>query len=418
MHIMVVGAGGREHAMCRALANSPQRPQITIAPGNPGTAQLGQNRPVTLSDQGRLVQLAREEAVDLVLVGPEAPLVAGLADALAAAGIACVGAARDAARLEGSKALTRQLCAETGVPAPRFRIVSDPEALAPALADWSDVPVVKADGLASGKGVFLPQSLHEAHDTATRLLAGALGDAGRRVVLEEPLRGTEASLFFACAGRSAQLLPHAQDYKRRDDGDRGPNTGGMGAVSPNPQLGDDVVDDVRQRIVQPVLDALAGRGMPFRGFLYAGVMLTDTGPKLLEFNVRLGDPETQAVLPRLAPGAFLELCREIAADTVSDSTPLAVRTEPTCAVVLAAAGYPDTPRQGDSIHLDPALETDERWVVHAGTQRHGDALTTAGGRVAAIVARGSNAHRARERAYEGIAHIHFTGMHYRTDIGC
>jgi len=417
--VLVVGNGGREHAMGRALATATPAPELIFAPGNPGTADLGENAPVKADNIDALVALARERAVDLVVPGPELPLVLGLADALAEVGIPCAGPGAGAAQLEGSKAFCRQVADQAGVPGPFFRVVTTVEEAAEAIERWPDqgLPVVKADGLAGGKGVYLPDSREDCLQVATELIQGSLGPAGRTVVLEERLAGIEASLFYACDGTRAVALPHAQDHKRALDGDQGPNTGGMGAVSPNPVLTDDLLQEVEATFITPTLRTLADQGTPFVGFLFAGLMLTPEGPKLLEYNVRLGDPETQAILPRLADGDLLGLCRGIAAGDLTTHEPRAFRPEATCAVVVSAAGYPDPPRKGDPITVDPALETPDRWLIHAGTARIGESLVTSGGRVAAVVARSTDAPAARVAAYQGINLITFDGKHYRTDIG-
>jgi phosphoribosylamine--glycine ligase len=408
--VLVVGSGGREHAMARALSSDPAV-QVTGAPGNPGFAH---------------VTAAAVEAVapdfDLVVVGPEAPLVAGLADRLS---VPCCGPLASGARLEGSKAFCRQLAAAAGVPSPHFVVVRAAAETARALAQFSAPPVVKADGLAAGKGVFLPDTMAACAEQTHALLCGSLGDAGRVVVLEERLSGIEASLFLACHGVQAVALPHARDHKRLLDGDQGPNTGGMGAVSPNPDVDAALVEQVRQGFVLPVLERLGD----YRGFLFVGIMLTREGPKLLEFNVRLGDPETQAILPRLPPGAFAELCMGAATGdlprvaAVGDLPRVAAIGElpavpstgaPTCAIVLAAAGYPDAPRRGDPITLGDGLATDGRWFIHGSTRLEGNTLVTAGGRVAAVVAQG---HDAVADAYAGVRLVQFAGQQVRRDIG-
>ncbi len=414
--VLVIGSGGREHAICRALAAGDDAPEIFVAPGNAGTQEHAKNVAVAAKDVSGLVDLARAYRVDLVFPGPEAPLVLGLADRLAAVGIACCGPKAAGARLEGSKRFTRELGAASGVPGPRFCVISKADDLAAALASFDGLPVVKADGLAQGKGVFLPEDQDGCVRAARDLLAGSLGEAGNTVVLEERLTGVEASLFFACHGTRAVALPHARDHKRLHDGDEGPNTGGMGAVSPNPALSDALSRKIRDTIVGPVLRALENAGTPFVGFLFAGVMLTADGPKLLEFNVRLGDPEAQAILPRLAPGELLRLATATARHKLVRFK-LKLDPRPTCAVVLAAHGYPDSPRQGDTITVDARLASAERWLDHAGTGRQDGKLVTQGGRVAAVVARGESAESARRSAYAGVEMVHFAGKQFRTDIG-
>jgi phosphoribosylamine--glycine ligase len=302
------------------------------------------------------------------------------------------------------------------VPAPRWAKVTTVEALEAALSDWEGVPVVKADGLASGKGVFLPDTIEECLEAGKALLAGSLGDAGKTVVLEERLFGIEASLFYACNGTKAVSLPHARDHKRLQDGDAGPNTGGMGAISPNPVITEAIQDQVFRECVLPTLEALEKSDAPFRGFLFGGFMLTENGPKLLEYNVRLGDPEAQAILPRLPDGAFLELCVRTASGDLDDFE-LTFKGNATCAIVLAAAGYPASPRKGDEIHVQSRFATEGRWLIHAGTRSEDGRLVTAGGRVAAVVATESSPELARSEAYGGLDQVSFDGVQFRQDIG-
>ena len=285
MRVLVIGSGGREHAMCRALMTANPAPTIFVAPGNPGTAECGTNVAIKVDDIDGLVTFAKEEKIDLVIPGPELPLVFGIGDALDAAGIPCCGPASGAARLEGSKAFTREVT--DGVPAPKWVKVTTVEALEDALSDWEGLPVVKADGLASGKGVFLPETIEGCLEAGKSLISGSLGEAGKTVVLEERLFGIEASLFYACNGTKAVALPHARDHKRLQDGDAGPNTGGMGAISPNPIITDAIQDQVFRECVLPTLEALEKSGAPFRGFLFGGFMLTEAGPKLLECMPRV-----------------------------------------------------------------------------------------------------------------------------------
>lgn len=442
MRILVIGQGGREHAICRSLATATPKPELIIAPGNPGCAVLGECIALNVNDGARVVELAQARRIDLVIVGPEAPLVAGVVDALSNAGIPCCGPSAVAAQLEGSKLFTREIAASVHVPQPYFVAVRDEASLRHAIETWpcaGDVghadhglgvngpglPVIKADGLASGKGVFLPNTLEGCVEAGLQLLRGSLGDAGKVVVLEERLVGVEASLFYACDGLHAVALPHARDHKRVGDDDVGPNTGGMGAVSPNPQITEALQHDVEQRMVRPILQAMVDRGMPFRGFLFLGIMITATGPQLIEINVRLGDPETQAILPRLLPGELLRLCHRMAHGDLAGMV-LGVDPRPTCAVVLAAGGYPDTPRRGDVIEVNAdalacvgsnADDTCNRWLIHAGTKRVDQQLISDGGRVATVVAQADTAAAAQTLAYQGVNAVHFDGMHFRHDIG-
>jgi phosphoribosylamine--glycine ligase len=412
---MVVGGGGREHAMCRALSAEPGV-TVLAAPGNPGMADLARRVPLDVTDVAGIVDHARSEGADLVVPGPELPLVAGLGDALAGAGIPCCGPLAAAARLEGSKAFSRTLTADAGVPGPGYRVVEHPRDIESALAAFEVPPVVKADGLAAGKGVTLPDTMEECERDILALLEGRLGQAGNRVVLEQRLTGIEASLFYACRGTDFVAMPHARDHKRLEDGDLGPNTGGMGAISPNPVIDPGLDGLVADMIVAPTLQALARRGAPFSGFLFAGVMLTGDGPRLLEYNVRLGDPEAQAVLPRLDAGELLEVCRWVAR-LRSDPPPLRIDRRATCAVVAASRGYPESPRTGELVAIDPMLETPDRWFIHSGTAFQDGALVTAGGRVGAVVAREATAAEARASAYRGVSLVTFPGMTFRRDIG-
>jgi phosphoribosylamine---glycine ligase len=418
LRILVVGHGGRETAICRALTTASACPELLIAPGNAGTAAFGQNVPIQDGDIDALVGLAMREGVDLVLPGPELPLAKGLADRLAERGLPCCGPTQAAARLETSKSFARQLAARLGVPGPRFVTSRDARTLADAIDAWDGIPVVKADGLASGKGVFLPATKEECLAATRRLLDGALGEAGLEVVLEERLSGSEASLFFACDGATALALPNARDYKRLGDHDVGPNTGGMGAFSPHPLVTPELELAITESMVRPVLHELVRLGTPFRGFLYVGVMLTAGGPRLLEYNVRLGDPEAEVILPRLAGENFADLCAAMGRGELASST-VRINRSATCAVVLAAPGYPDEPRIGATVDIDDC-EAHDCWLDIGGATMHGAALVTCGGRVAAAVARASDLTSARALAYGAASHVRFPGLQLRRDIaeGC
>ncbi len=425
--VLVLGSGGREHALVRALATSPEC-DVFCAPGNPGIAEHATLWPIALSALPELVATAWAERIDLVIPGPEAVLDRGIADALAEVHIPCCGPSRAASQLEASKAFMRRLTAPLCLPAPAFRIVESVEELAPAIESFARVPVLKADGLAAGKGVFLPTDAGQCLALGRLLLDGALGLAGRRLVLEERLSGPEVSLFFACHGTSYVALPSARDHKRLLAGGVGPNTGGMGAVSPCPAIVPSFVEQAGSIFVAPTLQALLRRGTPYVGFLYLGLILTAAGPRLLEFNVRLGDPEAQAILPRLAPGELLRLCTATATANESPRSAgsglaaLRLQTLPgaTCAVVLAAPGYPDEPRLGGLITIDAGrLQQAGVTLFHNGTQRMvgAPALQVAGGRVLTIVGHGADLAAARRSAYRGVAAIDFPGMQQRDDIG-
>jgi len=411
LRVFVVGAGGREHAIVRALRRSPSAPDLLAAPGNAGIARDARTLEVGVDDLDGLVAAARNEAVDLVVVGPEAPLVDGLADALAEAGIACFGPSGAASRLEGSKAFAKEIMAASGVPTADHRVVTE---LDEAMAVVERYPtVIKADGLAAGKGVVIAQDEGEARE-ALQLLLVERRYGTERVVVEEHLEGEELSLLALCDGERAVAMAPAQDYKRIFDGDRGPNTGGMGSYSPVPGIGPDEVAEIVRTVHQPVVDTLRGRGMPFHGVLYAGLMLTGAGPKVLEFNVRFGDPETQAVLPRLR-GDLLDVLQRatrpggLAGATLQWDDAWAVT------VVLASAGYPASSSQGDVIRgldaVPPGVE-----VTHAGTALSDGDVVTAGGRVLNVTALGPDPGAARDAAYAGADMIDFQGKQVRRDI--
>ncbi len=420
--LLVVGGGGREHAMGQALRTAPDV-ELLFAPGNSGTAECGENLAVGENDIAGLVEVIRQRGVHLVVPGPEAPLCFGLADALhnsLGPKVLVCGPSAGAARIEASKAFARELGSSLDLPAPAFRIVSSRAELAAALLTFARTPVLKADGLCGGKGVFLPETPEECQALAEPLFAGRLGDAGRTLILEERLWGSEASLIFACHGTSYVALPAALDYKRLYDDHRGPNTGGMGALCPHPKVTSETVAEVAARIVVPTLSALRAKGTPFVGFLYLGLMLTSSGIKLLEFNCRLGDPEAQVILPRLASGEFLRLCWATAAGKLEHFR-LQQTDAATAAIVVCSAEYAKpqvAASEPQAIALGHDLERADRWLIHAAMRRddHGQ-LWTRGGRVLSVVAQAQTPEQARQLAYSGIAAIHFRGMHYRSDIG-
>ncbi|WP_224361796.1 phosphoribosylamine--glycine ligase [Hyalangium versicolor] len=411
MRVLLLGSGGREHALAWKLAQSPKLSALLCGPGNPGTVRLGRNVPLKADAPDAVAQLARQEKVDLVVVGPEAPLVAGVADALAAAGIPCFGPVAAAARLEGSKAFAKEIMAEAGVPTADFQVFTDVGA-AEAYAVAKGKIVVKADGLAAGKGVIVAPDA-EAARAAVRTV-GAMGAAGQQMVLEELLEGEEVSVIALCDGERYALLSPAQDHKRVGEGDTGPNTGGMGAYCPAPFLSGEALEQVGERVIAPVLAVMRRRGTPFKGALYAGLMLTRSGPKVLEFNARLGDPETQVLMLQLGED-LLPLLEDCAHGRLRQRA-LVQAPGASVGVVLAAEGYPDTPRRGqriDGVDSVPAGVT----VFMAGVESKDGALVTAGGRVLTVCARGEDLARAREQAYAAISGIRFEGMHFRRDIG-
>jgi len=419
VRVLVVGADGRAHALAWALDNSASVDDVVAAPGNPGIAAMG-NRcvPIDANDPAAVARLADEVGPELVVVSAEEPLVHGVADAVRARGTLVFGPGADGARLEGSKAWMKAVLAEAGVPTARhasFTADQEEEALA-FVERLPGFYVVKTDGLAGGKGVIVTESLDEARDAVRSYLSGhAFGDAGRTCVIEEGLTGPELSMLVVCNGTTdGRPLAPAQDFKRIGDGDRGPNTGGMGAYSPVPVAGQEVVDEVMERAVRPTLHALAARDIAYRGVLYAGLMLTPDGVKVLEYNVRFGDPEAQVVLPRLASD-FAELCRDAAAGRAGRDARF--REDACVTVVLATEGYPASPRQGDIIEgLDDAEQLPGVTVFHAGTKPMDGQLMTAGGRVLDVTAVARTLAEARRRAYEAAGRISWPGVQYRRDI--
>jgi phosphoribosylamine--glycine ligase len=401
MRVVVVGSGGREHALAHVLARTAT--EVIVTPGNPG---ISGSTPVP----------ADELEADLFVVGPEALLVDGLADQLRAQGKAVFGPGADGAQLEGSKAWMKELLAEAGVATARYGTFTDAE---PALAFLETLPglyVIKTDGLAAGKGVVVTESIVEAREAVGAYLSGeAFGPAGKIVVIEEGLTGPELSMLAVCDGQSAVALAPAQDFKRVHDGDTGPNTGGMGAYSPVPVAGHEVVVDVMAHAVEPTIDALRRRGIDYRGVLYAGLMLTPEGPKVLEFNVRFGDPEAQVVLPRLRSDLADLLCR---AASGQHPGPIEFDLGAAVTVVCASEGYPQSPRVGEPIEgLEDAAALDGVTVFCAGVSANPNGgLMTAGGRVLAVTGQAPTIERARERAYKGVSAVSWPGMQYRHDI--
>ena len=418
--VLIVGGGGREHALVRGFARSPSVGAVFVAPGNPGVDPIAQRVDVAATDPGAVAALADELDVDLVVVGPEEPLVAGVADAVARRGRVVFGPSAAAARLEGSKAWMKEVLAGAGVPTAQhaaFRADQQAEALS-FLGTLDGLYVVKTDGLAAGKGVAVTESRAEAADAVRRYLSGeAFGDAGRTLVIEEGLRGPELSLLVVCNGDPDGAVPlaPARDFKRVGDGDTGPNTGGMGAFSPVAVAGPEFVEQVMALAVRPTLHALAARGAPYRGVLYAGLMLTVDGPKVIEYNVRFGDPECQVVVPRLTTDLG-ELCTAAARGA---PLPAVSFVDDACVtVVLASPGYPSAPDTGHAIAgLDAVEARSDVTVFHAGTARSEDgSLVTAGGRVLDVTALGPTVAEARRRAYDAAAAITWPGVHYRHDI--
>jgi phosphoribosylamine---glycine ligase len=418
--VLVVGSGGREHALAWTLARSPSVGEVVAAPGNPGIGAIGRCVAVDPKNPTAVARLADELDADLVVVGPEEPLVAGVADAVAASGRSVFGPNAAAARLEGSKAWMKEVLTGAGVPTAEhasFRADQEEEALT-FLRTLDGLYVIKTDGLAAGKGVLVTDSWDEAQAAVRGYLSGeAFGDAGRTVVIEEGLRGPELSLLVVCNGDpdAAAPLEPAQDFKRIGVGDTGLNTGGMGAFSPVPAAGPELVEQVMALAVRPTLHALAARGAPYRGVLYAGLMLTTDGPKVIEYNVRFGDPECQVILPRLETDLG-DLCDAAARSAVVP--PVRFRDSACVTVVMASEGYPGAPRTGRVITgIEAAEARPDVMVFHAGTAREPDGtLVTAGGRVLDVTAVGRTISEARQRAYDAAAAITWSGVQYRNDI--
>ncbi|MEX2290054.1 MAG: phosphoribosylamine--glycine ligase [Mycobacteriales bacterium] len=409
MKILVLGSGAREHALLRALSRDPAVTDLVCAPGNAGTGSLAENRPLTVDDGAAVTALAQEVGADLVVVGPEVPLVAGVADALRDAGIACFGPSAQAARIEGSKSFAKQVMRAAGVATAAAELFTDAGQCAEYLAAAPAPYVVKADGLAAGKGVHVGSDLAAAQAFARDVLSSV----GSAVVVEAFLDGPEVSLFALCDGTTVVPLLPAQDFKRVGDGDEGPNTGGMGAYAPLPWLPAGTVEQVHREVLQPVVDEMARRGTPFTGLLYAGLALTSSGPQVIEFNCRFGDPETQVVLALLETplAGVLHAC---ATGRLSTVGPLQWRAGAAVTVVVAAEGYPASPVNGDEVAVrDVPPEVD---VLHAGTRREGDRVVSSGGRVLSVTAVGPTLDEARRRAYGGIAAVDLRGAHWRTDI--
>jgi phosphoribosylamine---glycine ligase len=411
--VLVLGSGAREHAIVHALARSPRTPKIVCAPGNVGIARNAETRPIDLGDPGAVLGMAREINPDLVVVGPEAPLVAGVVDALTDAHIRCFGPTSDAARLEGSKAFCKEIMVAAGVPTAAYAVVRTPEEGMDAITRYP--VVIKADGLAAGKGVIIAETESEARAALEDLLVAHRFDT-TKVVVEEHLVGEELSLLAVCDGVAAVPLASAQDYKRIFNGDLGPNTGGMGSYSPVPSVDTARAREICAAVHQPVLDVLARRGAPFHGILYAGLMMTTDGAKVLEFNVRFGDPETQAILPRLRSDLFELLLAATEPGGLAALAPLEWTDDMAVTVVMASAGYPESFHPGDVIRGLERIPP-EILVTHAGTGRSREGqLVTRGGRVLCVTALGATPTRCRTAAYAAANMIHFDGKQMRRDI--
>ena len=417
MKVLLVGGGGREHALAWKLAQSPRLTRLYAAPGNPGIAAHADCVPVRDTDLDELVALARRERVELAVIGPEVPLSLGLRDRLSDAGVPVFGPSQSAARLESSKAFAKDLMARYGIPTARFRVFQDADAAKRFCRELGAPLVIKADGLAAGKGAMVCATLPEA-DAAIRLCLDedAFGAAGRTVVVEEFMTGEEASFFVITDGASALPLPAAQDHKAIFDDDRGPNTGGMGAYTPAPVMDEAMTGRVMEEIVTPTLAAMAKEGAPYAGVLFVGLMIGPDGPRVVEFNCRFGDPECQAILPRLDED-ILPVFEAVASGRGLPAS-LRWRREASVCVVLASPGYPGTPRAGLPIEgVEAAAALPGVNVFHAGTALRDGALLTAGGRVLGVQTLGGDIRAALERAYDAVGRIRFEGMQFRHDIG-
>jgi phosphoribosylamine--glycine ligase len=417
MRVLVIGSGGREHALCWKLAASPLLTKLWCAPGNPGTAELAENVPIGVLDIADLVRFAQDNAVDLVVPGPEAPLVAGIADAMGMAGIACCGPSAAAARLEGSKSFTKEICEAAAIPTALWERFDDPAAARDFVRRRGAPIVVKADGLAAGKGVVVAASVDEAEAAIAEFMeARSLGESGRTVVIEECLIGEEVSVFALCDGTTAIPLGSAQDHKRVGEGDIGPNTGGMGAYSPPPALSPALEAAVMERVIRPALAEMARQGTPFRGILFAGLMITEDGPQLIEFNVRFGDPECQVILARLLDDllpALMAVC-----DGELKTISLRFRPHAALGVVMATRGYPGTyPKHTPIAGLDRANAIPGAIVFHAGTDLRDGTLVSAGGRVLTLVGAAPDLAAARQAAYAAVDAIDWPEGFCRRDIG-
>ena len=415
LNILLIGGGGREHALAWALLKSSLTERLVVAPGNAGIAAIAETTALDAGDHAAVIGFCRDNAIDLVVVGPEAPLVGGLVDALEAAGIAAFGPSKAASALEGSKAFTKELCTEASIPTAAYRRAASRDDALAALDEMGAPIVVKADGLAAGKGVVVAETTDEATAAIEACFAGSFGAAGAEVVLEEKLVGEEASFFAVTDGETVLPLATAQDHKRAFDGDEGPNTGGMGAYSPAPVMTEEMIARTMREIVEPTVATMKARGTPVKGVLYAGLMITDKGPELIEYNVRFGDPECQVLMMRLESdlAALLMAAAQgrLAGETVAWSD------EPAMTVVLAANGYPGPVENGSEIRGLDGLDGEDTVVFHAGTARDGERLVAKGGRVLAVTAKAATIEAARDRAYAAVDAIDWPGGFCRRDIG-
>jgi phosphoribosylamine---glycine ligase len=416
MNVLILGSGAREHALARACANSPLIGNLFVAPGNPGCATVAQTVPLSPSDNAKVTAFCRAESIDLVVVGPEGPLVSGLGDDLFAAGVACFGPSKEAAKLEGSKGYAKDFCREFGIPTAAYRRFQDPNEAKAYIRDLGAPIVVKANGLAGGKGVVVAKTLEEAESAVDVLLSAVLGPEGSAIVVEEFLEGEEVSFFALCDGVTALPFATAQDHKRVGEGDTGPNTGGMGAYSPATVMTPELIQRVMREVVAPTLRGMNERGTPFRGALFVGLMVNVEGPKVIEFNVRFGDPEAEVILLRLKDD-LLPLLLACASGTLPSDAPR-FYSDTALAVVMAARGYPGEPVRGSRIRgIEDAEAVPGVVVFHGGTREVDGAIFADGGRVLAVTALGSNVAEAQKRAYGAVDRIEWPEGFCRRDIG-
>ena len=417
MRVLLIGSGGREHALAWKLAQSPLLEHLFIAPGNPGTAQHGTNVALNISKHQDVIAFCRQEQIGFVIIGPEAPLVAGIVDDLEAAGIPAFGPSKEAAQLEGSKAFTKELCRAANIPTAAFSRFTERDAAKDYVRAKGAPIVIKADGLAAGKGVVVAATLEEALAAIDMIFGGAFGSAGTEIVVEECLFGEEASFFALVDGETAVPLASAQDHKRVGDGDTGPNTGGMGAYSPAPIVTNAIRDRVMREMILPTVHEMKRRGTPFKGVLFAGLMITSDGPKLIEYNTRFGDPECEVLMPRLQSDLLAALIATVEGRLKADD--LVWSDDAALAVIYAANGYPAAPVTGSVIgRLEAAEALDDVHVFHAGTKHADDGtLRSAGGRVLAVTATGATLQVAHDRAYAALGKIDWADGFYRHDIG-
>jgi phosphoribosylamine--glycine ligase len=416
MNILLLGSGGREHALAITLAKSPLLKSLFVAPGNAGIADIARTVLLDTANHSAIAQFCKANKVDLVVVGPEVPLVAGIADDLKALGILVFGPSKEAARLEGSKSFAKELCRCHGIPSASYASFTSAASAKAYVREKGAPIVVKADGLAAGKGVVVAASIREAESAIDKMFSGELGEAGHTIVVEEFLQGEEVSFFALCDGMRAVEFASAQDHKRAGEGETGPNTGGMGAYSPAPVMTSPLREQVMDEIIAPALTGMAAMGAPFKGMLFAGLMITAEGPKLIEFNVRFGDPETQAILPRLEED-FLPLLLACAVGELPDRT-LKFSGSTALTVVLAAKGYPGAPLRGSEIlGIEAARAIPFVSITHAGTRREGEKLIADGGRVLNVTGLGADVAEARARAYAAAEKIVWPSGFYRRDIG-